>query len=351
MSTVSYRALALVLALVVGCKKTEEPPPPTDTEGDADTDADADSDADVDTGPSSSSGTTGATADTAPALEVIDCATLPANPTLVTQLSAPRGYHDVAFDLDGNIIGSDDDNLIKVAHDGSSALFVPGMGTVQGMDWLPDGDLVVAMDSTGSLIRVTPAGGTSVLATDVGAYGVIVGSDGMVYVANYRAIVRIDPATGDKEEIVQRPDLSPRVLNFSPDSTKLYIGTLGGTNGAVYVVDLDANLDPLGPPAVFATGVGTGAYHDTLGVDVCGNLYVADYGTNALYRVSTSGQVSTFVDMDFNKYGHGMDWGSGIGGWLDDAIYLSQPYNNNNVVELVIGVPSRTAYGTVTLTF
>ena len=41
------------------------------------------------------------------------------------------------------------------------------------------------------------------------------------------------------------------------------------------------------------------------------------------------------------EYGHGMTWGTGEHGWLDNAVYLTQPYNQNTVAEVVIGVPER----------
>jgi hypothetical protein len=109
-------------------------------------------------------------------------------------------------------------------------------------------------------------------------------------------------------------------------------------------VDLDANFNPLGEPYLFATGVG-GGWHDGLGVDVCGNLYVNDFDKQALYRVSPDGlQVVELMKTNFwsGIYGHGNTWGSGVGGWLEDAIYMPMPYNNNTVAEVKIGIPYRT---------
>ncbi len=40
-----------------------------------------------------------------------------------------------------------------------------------------------------------------------------------------------------------------------------------------------------------------------------------------------------------DEYGHGVEWGSGIGAWKADAIYLPQPYNGNTVVEVTLGIP------------
>lgn len=328
-----------------------DPSDPSDPPAGSDAPSSPVTDTDVDTTPSTTgdtatSSTTGDTGGTTTTPYVVDCAAIPAAPVSIRTV-AGRGYHDVVFDPYGNLIGSDNNSLISTAYDGSWSVFVPGMNIVQGMDWLPDGDMVVAQDSTANLVRITPGGAYSVLATSVGAYGVMVGPDGFVYTANYDAIHRIDPNTGGKQVLIDVPGLEPRVLNFSPDASKMYIGTLAGFNGAIYVVDLDANLDPLGPPTVFATGVGTGAYHDGLGVDACGNLYVPDYSTSALYRVSSTGQVSTLVDYTFTEYTHGLEWGNGTSYWRSDALYLPQPYNGNEVIEIVVGVPSRTYTGSV----
>ena len=45
--------------------------------------------------------------------------------------------------------------------------------------------------------------------------------------------------------------------------------------------------------------------------------------------------------------GHGVAWGSGVGGFREDALYLPQPVNGGTVGEAIIGVPYRTWDGTV----
>ncbi len=44
---------------------------------------------------------------------------------------------------------------------------------------------------------------------------------------------------------------------------------------------------------------------------------------------------------------HGIVWGSGAGGFHEDAVYIPQPMNGDTVAELQIGVPYRTWDGTV----
>ncbi len=276
-------------------------------------------------------------------VDLIDCSEVPPAPLTFQPMPGARGYHDVALDDEGKIIGSDGFALIKATYAGATSLFVPGLGTVQQMDWLDDGDLAIAVDATASILRIAPNGSSSTIAADVGAYGLVTGDDGMLYAANTTAVLRIDPDTGVKTTVVPNFGVSPRVLNFSPDNETLYIGTYLG-NGSLYAVAWDAqSMQPTGMPYVFATGVGGGAYHDTMPIDACGNLYVADFTTQSMYRVTPEGETSVYINFNVAGYGygHGAEFGNGKGGLREDALYIAQPYTGNSVTEVVIGVPSR----------
>jgi hypothetical protein len=102
-------------------------------------------------------------------------------------------------------------------------------------------------------------------------------------------------------------------------------------------------------PQVFATAVGEG-WHDGVAVDACGAMYVPEYWSSRMYRVTSDGSVNIFFDwgaIDDSAYGHGAVFGHGIGGWREDAIYAPMPYDGNKVQEVVVGVPSRSWGGTV----
>lgn len=274
-----------------------------------------------------------------------DCSAI-ALPVGIRHVPGAKGYHDVDFDTSGNIIGANGawgSDLVKADNQGNQSLWIPNVGTVQQMVQLPTGDLAIASESFGIVIA-TPQGATTVLNPNIRPYGLILGPDEMLYAADQDKVHRVDYTTGLAEVIVPSNALangSPRVINFNLDFTKLMIGTYFGSNGRIYEVELDPKtLDPISPPVVFASGVGSGSYHDTLGVDICGFIYVADYSTSSLNRISPSG---TVVELFRNgtEYPHGMEWGTGADGWLDTAIYLSQPYNNYNVIEIDLGIPSR----------
>jgi hypothetical protein len=259
------------------------------------------------------------------------------------ELASPRGYHDVYFDQDGHIIGWDGNSLLQVTYDNDVDVFLPGINSAQGMDVLENGDLLYVNDF-GELRRVTPDPQSTTVATGLsGAYGITVGPDQMAYVCTSNNIRRVDPDTGDQDVWLTLPGSDhPRAMVFNLDSTGAYISTLVFGNSPVYFVELDEDLDPTGPAVIFATNVGQG-YHDGLGIDACGNLYVPDYNTSGLYRIDPEGVVTTLYNegtASFNHYGHGLEWGSGIDGWNDHAIYLPQPYDGHTVNEIDLGVPS-----------
>ena len=81
------------------------------------------------------------------------------------------------------------------------------------------------------------------------------------------------------------------------------------------------------------------AYHDGLALDVCGNLYVANYTEFTMFRVTTDGEVDAYYRAGPTGYGHGLQWGVAHDGWREDALYLPRPYGGYTVSEVIIGVP------------
>jgi streptogramin lyase len=323
-----------------------DPTAETDTEG-QDTDSTEDTDS---TTTATDTATSDTDSDSDSTLVEYDCATIPAQTLGAVQMPSARGYHDVEFHEDGTIFGASDwggGAILKSDYAGNVSVFNPSTATIQQIVKMPDGDYAIANDSLGIQRLNAATGGVSPIYPNIYAYGLIWGPDDMLWAADQQRVWRVDPATGDATEVVPSNALldgAPRVIAFNLDYTKLYMGTYLGSQGRIYAVDLDANYDPVGGPYVFATGVGGGEYHDTMGVDICGNLYVADFWTASLHRIDRNGDRNLLVQWNFDwkgRYGHGMEWGTGEDGWSDHAIYMSQPYFDNNVVEIDIGVPSR----------
>ncbi len=280
--------------------------------------------------------------------DTFDCDTAPTSPVSERVVPGARGYHGLAFDEFGYIYGSDGSSLLKADYYGSFSPFVPGFGSGQQMVFLPDGDLA-AIGSSGSVVRINPAGIPSTITSANGAYGLILGPDEMLYMSGGNWVRRIDPVAGTSETICTIPVAGEaHTVAFSGDGTELYIGTVA--NGEFFVVELDANYDATGPPELYAyVGNGVwGGWHDGIAVDACGGIFVMDYYSSAMYRIPPGGgQAELYIQWNSNMYGHGAVWGSGVGGWLAEAIYAPLPYNNNNVNEIVVGIPPAHWGGTV----
>ena len=288
----------------------------------------------------------------------VDCSAVPTEPTGIEPVLGARGYHGIVFDAAGNLIGVHDGTIYKTTSDGVATVLAAGFSQIEGLDVFPNGDLLaVAADDQGnaSLTRITMAGAQQkLLGVSFTTYGVRVVPSGWIYFGEQDGLQIFNPASKQVRSLAM--PVQPRVLDYSPDHKTMYVGTLttddmppgsGPVNplaadqvGLVYQFDLDAAYLPLGKPRLFASKVG-GGYHDGLGVDACGNLFVADFQTSGLYRVTSDGKVSLYHQWKEETYGHSLAWGSGVGGWDRLTLYQPQPYNNDHVVKLVAGVPSR----------
>lgn len=269
-----------------------------------------------------------------------DCSMVPDQFVSFQHIPGARGYHGLAIDEDGLAIGSDGNSLIQSTYDGMWNLFIPGIGAGQQMDWLADGDLAYATQD-GAITRVRADATTSVIQPGINAYGVVRGPDDMIYVTanNGSGISRIDPMTGATELIVPGGGINMHSMNFNAEGDRIYIGTIG--DGTAYYQDLDASMDPVGGLQILSENVGNGnCWHDAVAVDLCGYIYIPDFWSRNLYRIAPNGDTVVFWDPASNSdYAHGLAWGTGEHGWREDALYFPQPYNNNNVGEVVVGVP------------
>ena len=257
-------------------------------------------------------------------------------------LNGARAYHGMAFDTDGSLIGWDGWNAItKTPYEGDATSWVPGFYGVEQIVRHPNGDLYTSLLDHAEVYRFTPDGGSERITGGLLlAYGMTLGPDGMFYVSDGH-LHRMDPETGELERLLSGSggwSELYRDVAFSLDSTVMYIVKAGTGSEWIYKVDLDEDLNLIGEPERFANV--PGQWKDGVQVDACGYLWVPEYQKAALFRISPDGKtVDKILATAETGYGHGTEWGTGIGGWREDAIYLPLPYNSAKVRELVIGVP------------
>lgn len=270
----------------------------------------------------------------------VDCANLPPGPFTLTPVGGEAiASEDLAFDAEGNLVGSDDSTIYKAPRTGSREVFVANLNFRAGMRYAANGDLLVNNDSNGSLVRVLPDGTKQTILSGLSyPNGMEAGIDGFIYVTEHdaRRVRRVNPVTGEFTVLTTGIIRNPNGISFNPDYTALYIGGFSGI-GTIYKLPIDENGVP-GVLEEWATNVGTGAL-DGIGVDACGNVYIADYGASHIYRISPDGQTKTVI-IDSGIYMPNLQWGSGLGGWELDHIYIPDGWNHT-VYEVDLGVPSK----------
>jgi sugar lactone lactonase YvrE len=195
----------------------------------------------------------------------------------------------VAGNLPGQVYVSDDNAsnngiVYQVSITGTAITYASALGIPEGLAFDGSGNLYVSNGQNSSLLKVTPGGAVSTLATGTGAQAVVVGPDGNIYVANgSNAINQVTPGGA--------------VTTFASGFAEVY-GLAFGSNGNLYATDGNAGagilyqITPGGVVSPFATGVG---YADGLAVDGAGNFYVSDITGGRIFEVSSGGAVSTFL--------------------------------------------------------
>jgi hypothetical protein len=268
------------------------------------------------------------------------CKNIPKGPFPLVKLQGPIASEDLAFDSEGHVVGSNDKAIFKSEYGKSPQVWVPSINFRAGLRYLPTGDLMVNNDTKGQLQRIEPDGTINVVLSNL-AYpnGMTVDMEGYVYVTEHDAnrVLRVEPYSKTFEVLSQGTIKNPNGIAFNAKYDKLFVAGFSGV-GTIYVF----NRAPDGTfsgPSNFATNVGTG-WLDGIGIDICGNLYIADYYATKIYRFPPDG--SSFETVmsgagGSNIYLPNMQWGSGLGGWRRDRLYLPDGWNKG-VFEVDIGV-------------
>lgn len=222
--------LALTLGLGLGCGP----------DGDPESDGDSKTSAGGDDSSTSADATTASSGDDDDDDEPVDCDNLPPLPAAYTIVDGPASSEDFVFDGEGRLLSVQQGNLYATNKGETANLLIPGAFSYDtaGTLMLEGGDLVVADVEAGQLIRMTQDGVKTTLVSGL-SYPNGVSSDlsGFVYVSEHDAgrVRRVDPNTGEFT-IIAEGLLNPNGLTFSPDYSRLYIGSFGG--GTVHAVDL-----------------------------------------------------------------------------------------------------------------
>jgi sugar lactone lactonase YvrE len=216
----------------------------------------------------------------------IQCASLPSGPVTPQLVGALfRGSEDFTFDGRGHIIGKRGSDLVAATVDAAAPARTIAQlpGQTYGVRYLANGDLVAAIPGAGKVVRVTPAGQVSDLATGLGGpNGVYVDFDENVWITEFGGgkVVVIAP-NGAKQVVVSGAN-AQAPNGVVVDAARKLLFYTEYSKGKIHRLSLET---PGAQPVLVATV--QGASLDGMVLDACGNVYAVDQGRSRLFRVRT----------------------------------------------------------------
>ena len=271
-------------ASIVGNDTSTQPADDTSVDTD-DTDTDTDTDDTDDTSDTSDTGDTDDTGDTGKKKpREVDCETPAELPLEYETMYGFSTAEDFTFDGDGRLIAIRQGNLVGFTDSSDFDIIAPGFGEMAGTSILAGGDYILANPNNGTVVRVTPEGGQTIILTGVNyPNGVTVGTDNLVYVSGHTFgnIYQIDPDTAEST-IIARGIEGANGMSFSPDGQTLYICSF--YDGTVWALDRDGK-DDWDEPRLLGQMSGGWSGLDGLNVDECGFVYVTEYVDGIVWRI------------------------------------------------------------------
>jgi RHS repeat-associated protein len=280
--------------------------------------------------------------------------------TVTSSLLWPTG---IAVGPDGSLYinDTDDGRLLKVATDGTtSTVNAGGLNWFQGVTVGPDGSVYIADTNNYRVKKVSPAGvvttvagnGTAGFSGDGGLatqaelsspWGVAVGPDGSIYIAD------------EGNNLIRRVGPDGIITTIAGNGTRGYSGDGGpagqaefshpdgvaiGPDGALYVADEGNNrIRRVGTDGVITTVAGNGtagfsgdggaatgaALNNPAGIATApdGSIYIADTGNSRIRKVDSDGVIATVA-------------GNGTGGYNGDG---------ESALQAELNLPVRVAVG------
>jgi sugar lactone lactonase YvrE len=213
-----------------------------------------------------------------------------------TGIPGPAG---LAADGQGNLFVSSftcpDGVVYKINAAGAVSPFGTGLCHNDGVAIGPDGDLFIGDRGTQRIMRVPAAGGpASVFAIGVGIpNGVAFDRSGTLFTADYSAgkLYRIN---------------SEGVVSLFASGLTNPTGLAFDQQNRLYVADFGANqlfrLDNASPPAPVTIANVSQVRGVTF--DTAGNLFALSRSTGIIYKITSAGQISTFIDLPDGDEGY-----------------------------------------------
>jgi sugar lactone lactonase YvrE len=216
--------------------------------------------------------------------------------TLVATLPGGASFHGLVIDPAGNFYVSGQDSttehIFKVTPGGvvSTQATLPD-GCVQGLDRLPDGDLVATMRCTGALYRIHPDGTRETVLPGNGLatpQAMAFSPDGELFVVNDESgrVVRISHGRGEFFARLITFIAPLGHLAFEPSGDFIFSEAAPGFTPRLVRVSPQGDVTEVTQDVNWPSG---------LAFTPDGTLYVAEYQSGEVSAVSAAGQVTTLA--------------------------------------------------------
>jgi DNA-binding beta-propeller fold protein YncE len=243
---------------------------------------------------------------------------------------------DLTFDPDGFLLVLEDgrsiSRLTSISPPVTLVQNALGTRTASSILAIRAGDLLVADFDEDLLVRVDMTGTRRRVAEMLGPGKMVFGPGGDVFVPTFGGeVMRINVATG-RSAVFARVEGRLRGVAFSPDFGTLYVSNSSGFPGSIHSIKLRAD-GTAEPAQLLARGMGDGP--GGLAVDICGNVYVADYTGGPVRRVTPAGRVEVVAVL--NAPASAVAFGSGKHGWDERTLYTASS-DREGSFEIRLGV-------------
>ncbi|HEY0706565.1 MAG TPA: SMP-30/gluconolactonase/LRE family protein, partial [Polyangia bacterium] len=258
--------------------------------------------------------------ETAPAT---NCAAIPKGQLTTRRIPGIEPLEDVTFDDAGNIYWAKaSGGIFKTTVDGKTTQLVPRVEVFGGMRMAPDGNLYAIVDF--NLEVIAPNGTRARVISGLELNGLEVDPKGRAYVSNFAGteVLRFDPVTKNIATLTKGIINVPNGLTFNRAFDLLYVNTWDGDrNKTIFQIPVTPEGTAGGPATTFASGVGGGTF-DGMGVDECGNVYLADSaGVGEILRFAPDGKSHEVLIRRRGETLHNFVWGRGKG-WSETKLYI-----------------------------
>jgi gluconolactonase len=338
----------LFLLPLLACTSPEPTPSNVDTETrdpitTYDTGTDTGVDTDTDLTPTGNTGSTAGTGTTGDTAEPFDCsAPWPTAPISLTTLTGFSTSEDFDIDGDGYAASIVNSNLVGKDLYGNTKVIAPNVAnSTAGTRVLSTGDWVIADVGNGAitLVDASTGGKSLVLAGLAYPNGLEIDADDNVYIGENNAdrVIRVNAYNPADIEVVAVGLSEPNGVILSPDGQTLYVGSFGG--GKIYAVD----RNPAGgwmPFRVLYDPVGGDGGFDGINVDICGNVYITEFTTGHVYRISPDGLQTALVADLPSFWIPNLRWGLGDAGWDADTLYVADR-DQGRLFAIEVGIPGK----------